>query len=165
MILKREGFWNEENKPSQCDQDSKTRSKITKNFFIFKLKQIDEYITGQKPHFWMNHNLASFWLKDMPVPDINMKDYCGFSKCRICDFDRNGSADYILTSGNVQYTFPQGFLHYVDEHDIEVSEDFITFIENFDLEKCTKPLDIPQSFIMSLLMQRLNASQKGISYT
>lgn len=156
--FKTEGFWSETNKPTILETPSYNNS------FLEKFKEINDYITNQEPHFWMNNGLA-IRLMNIPVSDINITDYCGYSTCRICGYDCNGSADYVLKSGSVQYTFPQGFLHYVEKHNIKVSEDFVDFIEKFDLKNCTKPLNIPTSQIIAANVKRLMQQQNSISYS
>lgn len=45
--------------------------------------------------------------------------YRGSSRCRICDI-RNGSCEYIFGG----YRWPAGYLHYVEEHNVEPSAGF-----------------------------------------
>lgn len=47
----------------------------------------------------------------------------GWSICRICG-DKNGSAEF--SSG--RWRWPSGLRHYVEEHNVEPSDEFVTFI-------------------------------------
>lgn len=63
-------------------------------------------------------------LKDMPLYEEGTKEvpvigYRGSSTCRICGC-HNGSKEYVYGG----YRWPQGFRHYVEEHNVEPSEGF-----------------------------------------
>lgn len=47
----------------------------------------------------------------------------GFSRCRICG-DINGSIEYSL----LDWTWPAGFRHYVEVHNVKPSDAFIEFV-------------------------------------
>ncbi len=49
--------------------------------------------------------------------------YRGFSMCRICNC-RNGSEEYEL--GN--WVWPQGYSHYIKDHNVLPSPDFMDFV-------------------------------------
>lgn len=53
--------------------------------------------------------------------------YKGSSKCRICG-KRNGS--YELTDG--KYIWPSGYVHYIEEHDVVPSKDFLRHIKEVE---------------------------------
>lgn len=50
--------------------------------------------------------------------------WLGYSSCRLCDNEGNGSTD--LTDG--VYAWPQGYAHYVAEHDVKPPADFIAHV-------------------------------------
>lgn len=50
--------------------------------------------------------------------------YCkGFSPCRLCN-KTNGSEEYHLTIKNTKYIIPEGYLHYVKDHFVPLSQNF-----------------------------------------
>lgn len=53
--------------------------------------------------------------------------YLGFSTCRICH-KLNGSGEYILENDKLKFKVPEGFLHYIKEHNIHPSPKFYNFI-------------------------------------
>lgn len=53
----------------------------------------------------------------------NKEGYFGYSGCRICDCD-NGSAEYRISD----WTWPEGFRHYVEVHNVKPSDEFIRFV-------------------------------------
>ncbi len=53
-------------------------------------------------------------------------DYMGYSACRLCG-KQNGASQYTL--GN--WTWPEGFEHYVREHDVRPSAHFERFVLDF----------------------------------
>lgn len=74
-----------------------------------------------------------FFLKKLEMienrnPPDNYHRYRGFSICRICGCV-NGSAEH-ETDG---WLWPTGFRHYVDEHNVRPSNDFIQFVINHNL--------------------------------
>lgn len=52
--------------------------------------------------------------------------YKGYSWCRVCDKD-NGSAEFYFGD----YCWPQGYSHYIQEHNVAVDPDFFDFIINY----------------------------------
>lgn len=60
--------------------------------------------------------------------------YKGYSCCRICGKTRNGSSE--RTDG--KYTWPEGFVHYVSEHNVKPAQEFIDHIFNQKELTCTK---------------------------
>lgn len=43
--------------------------------------------------------------------------YKGFSKCRICN-KMNGNSEFIHKIDNVLFVIPQGYVHYLEEHNM-----------------------------------------------
>jgi len=64
---------------------------------------------------------------------LSCLQYKGYSFCRLCDNNKNGSSDYILKKGNHRYTFPQGVMHYYKEHHVQPSDEFYELIMSIDL--------------------------------
>ena len=62
--------------------------------------------------------------------DSNVIGYKGYSWCRICKKD-NGSKEYFTD----QYIWPQGYAHYVREHNVEVPEHFRFYIVKTAIKK------------------------------
>jgi hypothetical protein len=55
--------------------------------------------------------------------DVTIRRYRGSSRCRICDIS-NGSWEFQCDG----WVWPEGFLHYVDEHNVKPSEEFICYV-------------------------------------
>lgn len=53
--------------------------------------------------------------------------YRGFSCCRLCGIC-NGSKTYELTAFGVTWRWPQGYLHYIQDHNVRPSLAFQQFI-------------------------------------
>lgn len=78
------------------------------------------------------HNDKPFLDKDLIVKKIisvqsrlGQRHYKGFSKCRCCGAI-NGSGEY----SHKGWIWPEGFLHYIIEHNIEPTEEFKKYILN-----------------------------------
>eukprot|EP01129_Flabellula_baltica_P015035 TRINITY_DN740_c0_g1_i1.p1 TRINITY_DN740_c0_g1~~TRINITY_DN740_c0_g1_i1.p1 ORF type:complete len:128 (+),score=20.42 TRINITY_DN740_c0_g1_i1:116-499(+) len=51
----------------------------------------------------------------------------GFSPCRLCDNEQNGSQEY--TSKDGLWTWPEGYIHYVRDHQVMPSPEFLKWVE------------------------------------
>lgn len=56
------------------------------------------------------------------------KFYKGYSKCRVCGLENNGNVEYKI--GN--WKWPQGYEHYLIEHNFIPRVSFYYFIMNLD---------------------------------
>ena len=57
----------------------------------------------------------------------NKKFSLGFSKCRVCNIN-NGHCEYSIDF----FVWPEGYIHYLEEHNFEIPTEFSKFIMNFD---------------------------------
>ena len=63
----------------------------------------------------------------------NVEEYRGFSFCRICDFT-NGSREFKYKG----FVWPDGFRHYIEEHNVKPSDEFIEMINKIDINYLLK---------------------------
>ena len=54
----------------------------------------------------------------------------GYSPCRLCDFEFNGTADFHDPVG--MFYWPEGYAHYVEFHDVKPPQDLIDYMLNKD---------------------------------
>ncbi len=121
-------------------------AECTNNYTHYSLTQLNEttYIEG----YWFNYHYED---KMYPMPkglDVSvdqqfinkMKEvtrgartehYLGWSDCRICKVP-NGSREYILKKDGITFRYPEGLLHYLEEHNVYPSSIFYEFIMNYD---------------------------------
>jgi hypothetical protein len=57
-------------------------------------------------------------------PKMIDTSYRGFSSCRLCDNSYNGSHEYDFEYDNNRYYFPEGYLHYLEKHNVHPSDVF-----------------------------------------
>lgn len=57
-------------------------------------------------------------------PRIYREMYLGYSECRMCDKSLNGCGEYEFVLDGIKYIFPEGYLHYVDKHNVHPSKEF-----------------------------------------
>lgn len=96
-------------------------------------------------------NINSQWTK-MPIPNSNkiptsmlnilidrikfaekyatVISYRGISMCRICN-QYNGHREYHLQN----YIWPEGYIHYIKDHNVAIDDNFIDFIMKFTPNK------------------------------
>jgi len=48
---------------------------------------------------------------------VEIEAFRGHSKCRICGA-KNGHEEFVLKIGKIEWRWPSGFLHYVEEHNV-----------------------------------------------
>ena len=65
--------------------------------------------------------------------------YRGHSWCRLCDNNRNGTKSFVdvdldLDKDFSNYIWPDGFKHYIQQHNIKPNDGFINFINNIELK-------------------------------
>lgn len=107
----REGFWrSRENEKSDLSWPVQNSEPVSLAF----LERLDEI-----------QNLAG---KDARVEKIL---YRGYSPCRLCDKSNNGCAEYHVTTDNCKSIFPAGLAHYLKDHNVHPSPEFVEFINNF----------------------------------
>ena len=63
------------------------------------------------------HSLSMVEAKAIPV------DFMGYSSCRLCGM-QNGAVEFWFNS----WAWPEGFRHYVADHDVRPSLDFESFV-------------------------------------
>lgn len=66
----------------------------------------------------------------------SMKRYRGFSTCRCCK-EPNGSAEISYTftkpeGGRVKYTWPIGYSHYIETHNVRPEQEFVELVMAYD---------------------------------
>ena len=54
------------------------------------------------------------------------EEYFGCSYCRVCN-KSNGGKEYTFD----KYVWPEGYLHYIAEHDIKIDPEFENFLDEF----------------------------------
>ena len=62
---------------------------------------------------------------------LQKKSYLGSSSCRLCK-RRNGSTEFVISHPDLVEVFrvPEGFIHYLEEHQIQLSERFRKFLNH-----------------------------------
>jgi hypothetical protein len=88
--------------------------------------------------------------KDLVVAYLNrgktVNYYKGYSCCRICGKTKNGSFERT----DDKYTWPEGFVHYVSEHNVKPAQEFIDHVLNSspEIKDCSSCLyaDKPKNF-------------------
>ena len=61
----------------------------------------------------------------------NKTHYRGFSYCRLCNKTNNGAIEYAIDN----FVWPEGYLHYVKEHNVAVDKEFAEYVNKFDSSK------------------------------
>ncbi len=134
-----------ENKKNNIDLIDNYNDKIYyKNLIDNKLIK---YIGFFYPHNNINTNhpvLPLKLCKQSPIKNVNSKDLLekikliqkkyagikykiGFSTCRICN-NNNKCNEFYLD----YFVWPAGYIHYLEDHNVEIDDSFKEYIEKFD---------------------------------
>lgn len=62
-------------------------------------------------------------LRNLTIPGVDFRQYRGSSPCRFCG-ERNGSKEYHTN----EFRWPEGYVHYVDEHGVKPPQEFIDYL-------------------------------------
>lgn len=115
MSVNHEGFWkNDENPdyPFPLETDIPNSS-----IFIKKLKLLMNNKDSEK-----TRTIGDF--------EVSVIHYRGFSPCRLCNLQTNGSREYTFIKNKTKFVVPEGYLHYLITHNVHPSEEFVKFIES-----------------------------------
>lgn len=81
----------------------------------------------------LNQNLITklrvimYKLNKSSYSNAHCLQYMGYSECRLCH-KPNGSKEYYIINENKKYIFPEGYLHYIEEHNIIPSNEFVNLL-------------------------------------
>lgn len=101
-----EGYWDSTKMPQ-----INTIDKNIKDSFLQKLNEVETHLKKSKSSYI---------------------GYFGFSYCRLAEFDNcqkgdhNGNQEYITDT----WTWPQGYKHYIEVHNVKPSDKFYKYIMN-----------------------------------
>jgi hypothetical protein len=121
-MLKRVGFWAAKRPTSEglCDG-----SYMLEQIFdaIRCLPTVEEFVDASWDQ--KERQMVAAYLDQGRV----LERYLGHSACRLCDKSENGSAD--LTDG--VYVWPEGFAHYVRQHNVKPPVEFVDHVKKMGL--------------------------------
>lgn len=118
-----------------------TFTKIKKNEFIEgyfsdKINDKSKYpfpISSNEP---IDNQFIDKFIKIMNkcYDDDDYTQFLGLSKCRLCN-KMNGSGEYIINNekNGIKFYVPEGYIHYLKDHNVHPSPEFIQFINDFDI--------------------------------
>jgi hypothetical protein len=72
--------------------------------------------------------------------------YMGYSECRVCDKEDNGDSDF--TTHDMSFIFPDGYRHYIEEHNIHPPENFYDYVMKF-----TEPTPLEFANLIFLMVE------------
>ena len=83
----------------------------------------DPTLPFPKADFLISEKAVEFSLKCLDElenhPNVTLISYMGWSNCRICGC-RNGTKEFVFDTGDIQYHWPEGLRHYIEEHRVEL---------------------------------------------
>lgn len=92
-----------------------------KNIYIYFNNSKNSYPEYQIPiHREPHDNTQDVEFVELLFQNSNVEYWRGWSNCRICG-KMNGSKEYCFTFKDTNYYIPEGYLHYVKDHYIELA--------------------------------------------
>ena len=146
-----EGFWNKQNVPKSGEYKNK--------LVIQKLNDINNFVHKNWQEFHDYHIVQGTYC--VPVLNIDQIQYCGYAHCRLCDNVDNGDSDIIITHAGGTLIFPEGYVHYLEEHGLVPSKRFEEIILGIDVESATVP-KFDYNTIMQINMLKIHKSMAGM---
>ena len=70
--------------------------------------------------------------------ESGIEHYRGYSPCRLCDKEDNGSAEFAFVVDKVRWLWPEGYMHYLRDHNVCPSDEFAEILRNRTLLKAAK---------------------------
>jgi hypothetical protein len=71
---------------------------------------------------------------DLVIKKSRVEQYLGFSICRICRC-HNGAQEYYFKAKNGKtYIFPEGYQHYIKDHNVAINQEFFNIVMLFKEE-------------------------------
>lgn len=118
-FLKREGYWYSDITMYQHYPIPQTNTFKQEDMDVFlpKLKWVENEINAKK-----TNNRTSKKSKNVLNGAFKM-NFMGFSKCRCCGIN-NCTGEYYYQG----WAWPEGFMHYLEEHKVEPTAAFMVFI-------------------------------------
>lgn len=101
-----EEYWWNKDLPNQKYPNPITTKTAVDAIFLAKLEEITSKIEENK------------------LPNSSYEHYRGFSECRVCHYQYNGAKEYKFVSGGVTYRYPEGLMHYYQQHNVQPSNKF-----------------------------------------
>ena len=118
-----EGYWAKDQNPAKDEYKGKYPWPVPSSFpekqvFLENLAEIERHL---------------YSLQDQSRGNFEEKyviSYRGLSECRLCN-KLNGSKEFVLKNSGQNINWPEGYQHYVKDHDIKPSDKFLQIVMNF----------------------------------
>jgi len=125
---KQEGFWYSEDEPEYPFPKEHT-GEWGKDEFLSALIALEDKLMAEYAIMVKKYNEGGKY------EATNVESYRGSSECRICKCI-NGSREFSYNN----WKWPEGFRHYIIEHGIKPSDEFILMIRNEQIKTTTEQL-------------------------
>lgn len=125
--MKKVGFWYSESEPElPMPEEHGTQAwEHRANFMgILTMLQMSMINDWRASNFQNGHSRYQ-----EQYPDAAVHQYRGWSMCRLCK-QTNGTKEFVLGG----FTWPEGYAHYLDYHNVAPDPDFKQFILNWAAE-------------------------------
>ena len=96
--------------------------------------------------------------------------YMGYAHCRSCSLKNNGSSDIVVSYKNTKWIFPEGYLHYIKDHNVKPSKGFQDFIMNVlpdNLDNLSMPVvtEEDRKMLRTLRLWRFQDGLGGLAFS
>jgi hypothetical protein len=115
--------------------DSDYQGSCAQREFVTRLESVEKRLLAQYEAAWAEYKV---WLDDFSTRPVHERrqntrkfdydaqpvvEWKGYSPCRICEL-ANGSVSYRLQIGDITFTWPEGYIHYIRDHGVRPDPDF-----------------------------------------
>ena len=133
------GFWRRSEEPAEDDEYATMpwpKAQEQWSATLAKEEVLSMLTTVTSAAVKRQEQAAPFGPKKKSLPPaavaVEVIQYRGLSPCRLCNNRANGSREYICTfraAGGEQLIFPEGFAHYVSEHNVAPGQEQLDMLQ------------------------------------
>lgn len=103
----------------------------TPNKVMFGFWQSD-YHPQFPPAVATNNELQTYLIAKLRAIETQalVISYRGYSHCRLCDRRHNGTRSFVIKIGAHVYEWPEGFVHYLEDHRVDVPPGLMAMLQD-----------------------------------
>ena len=163
MEIIHEGFWHDKSE-STITLSMPVCCNYHNPVLVDKLRQIMTIVSEHHVQIGDYHTVNRYFKYTLTPLPLESVDYCGYSYCRLCPLAQNGSKEITINTGNHQLIFPEGYIHYIEQHGVAPSHQFIQIVTQLDLSSLTYP-ETPITLLRLIAISNITGGMAGLIYT
>jgi len=136
ISIKQEGFWSAKCVPVVCDRGAMDKQLLDRIRTLFN-ELLERGRENREAKYFAKKYNKNFKSK------VTTESYMGSSNCRVCHA-LNGSETLVFypdNAPNEEWHVPSGYLHYLQEHSVHASDEFVYALLNTSVPQHSEEVD------------------------